>query len=303
MDQPDGFAGNDGGDIEIAGRLRRGIVGCDRSARLHQLDLAARPAPHMVVDQAAPGEWRRPHIVARQSNTMPRTLLPLFAARMSCFASSAPSPPCWHRSACPSARRTPPASASQPARARRQCRRQRQPARGQPPDRRSPARYRSWSARRRGRPLRFLVQSKCRRRHRAPAAPSPRFCTWQISNAPAALMLRRERRGIAERQHDGARFGVERDVQQVRLLRQTPGDEADAERLGASFSFAVSASSRARHHSHRPGCRSRRPHSPPGSAGARNGVHRRQQDRMSDAQKCRQIRRIGMFAPSSGQQS
>ena len=42
MDQSDGFAGNDGGDIEIAGRLRRRIFGRDRVDILHQLDLAAR---------------------------------------------------------------------------------------------------------------------------------------------------------------------------------------------------------------------------------------------------------------------
>src|ERR1700710_2973228 len=47
MDQPDGFAGDDRGDIEIAGGLRRRIFGGDRVDVLHQLDFAADPAPRM----------------------------------------------------------------------------------------------------------------------------------------------------------------------------------------------------------------------------------------------------------------
>ena len=89
---PADFTGKDGGDIEIAGRFRRGIFRCDLVRTLHQLDLAARPAPHMVVDQRARGEWRRPQQLLRdQSNTTPRTVSPLLAARINCFASSAPS--------------------------------------------------------------------------------------------------------------------------------------------------------------------------------------------------------------------
>ena len=41
---------------------------------------------------------------------------------------------------------------------------------------------------------------------------------------------RRKWPGIAERQHDRARLCVQRDIEQFGLLRQAPGDEADAER-------------------------------------------------------------------------
>ncbi len=46
----------------------------------------------------------------------------------------------------------------------------------------------AWCATRRGRPPRCPARSECRRRHRAPAAPSSSFCTWQISSAPDDLI-------------------------------------------------------------------------------------------------------------------
>ena len=52
MDQADGFAGKHGGDIEITRSPRRRILRGDLVHTLHQLDLAAGPAPQMVVDQA-----------------------------------------------------------------------------------------------------------------------------------------------------------------------------------------------------------------------------------------------------------
>src|SRR5947207_7760863 len=45
MDQPDGFSGDDRGDIEIAGGFGRHIFGGDRVDVLHQFDFAADPAP------------------------------------------------------------------------------------------------------------------------------------------------------------------------------------------------------------------------------------------------------------------
>jgi len=63
MDQPNGFAGNDSRNIEIAGGLGRGIFGCDRLCILQELNFAAGPAPRMIVDQAAPGKRCRPDVV------------------------------------------------------------------------------------------------------------------------------------------------------------------------------------------------------------------------------------------------
>src|SRR5258705_10117642 len=62
MDQPDGFARDDGGDIEIACRPRRRIFGRDRFDILHEFDLPSHPAASMIVDQAAAGKRRRPDI-------------------------------------------------------------------------------------------------------------------------------------------------------------------------------------------------------------------------------------------------
>jgi hypothetical protein len=52
-----------------------------------------------------------------------------------------------------------------------------------------------------------------------------------LANQPCTggVDARREWPGIAERQHDRTRLGVERDVQQFGLLGKTPGNEADAE--------------------------------------------------------------------------
>ena len=95
--------------------------------------------------------------------------------------------------------------------------------------------------------------------------------------------------GIAERQHDRARPCGQRDIQQVGLLRQTPGDEADAERRRllleffrlllepASFAIAAAENSKTAGAAHR--CRQPR---------AGNHIHRRQQHRMPDAQQASQ---------------
>ena len=64
MDEPDGLAGNDRRDVEIAGGLGVGVFGGDRFDILQQFEFAAAPAPRMIVDQAAPVERRRPDIVA-----------------------------------------------------------------------------------------------------------------------------------------------------------------------------------------------------------------------------------------------
>ena len=96
--------------------------------------------------------------------------------------------------------------------------------------------------------------------------------------------------GIAERKHDRARTGFERDVQQFRPLGKAPGDEADAEGIGCVCKLgglllqprfvAVAAAQNAE---------------PAGGADGRgepragNDVHRRRQDRMLDAQSERSM--------------
>ena len=62
--EADGLARDHRGDVEIAGRLRRGMLRRDRGDILHQLELAADPAPGVVVDQAPAGKRRRPDVVA-----------------------------------------------------------------------------------------------------------------------------------------------------------------------------------------------------------------------------------------------
>ncbi len=64
MDKPNGFAGNDGGDIEIAFGFRCRIVGDDTFHILQKFELAAHPAPGMIIDQAAPVKRRGPDIIA-----------------------------------------------------------------------------------------------------------------------------------------------------------------------------------------------------------------------------------------------
>src|SRR6185437_13310697 len=49
------------------------------------------------------------------------------------------------------------------------------------------------------------------------------------------LDSRRKRPGVAEREHDRTRPDGECDIQEFWLLRQAPGDEADAERRPAGF--------------------------------------------------------------------
>ena len=65
MDQPDGFAGNDSGDIKISGGFCNRVFGGNHAQLLQQFDLAAYPAPRVIVDQTAAGEGRGPDIVAR----------------------------------------------------------------------------------------------------------------------------------------------------------------------------------------------------------------------------------------------
>ena len=60
MDQPNGFSGNHGRNIEIAGGFGRRIFGGDRAHILQQFEFAAGPATRMIVDQAASRERRRP---------------------------------------------------------------------------------------------------------------------------------------------------------------------------------------------------------------------------------------------------
>ena len=175
-------------------------------------------------------------IVARQSKMTPRTLSRRWSPRR--CAASLPRRrrlPGWHRSACRAARRTPPASSSPPARGRRQCRRQRQPARGRPPDRRSPARYRCvvrdapWPP----------ASVPCAIRMSAPASSACRaissLCTWQISNAPAALIFGANGAGSPNDSMIARGLASSAMSSKLGLLRETPGDEADAERTGEIF--------------------------------------------------------------------
>src|SRR4029078_10401852 len=66
MNQPDGFTGNDGSDIEIPRGPGGRIFSRDRAEVLQQFDLAPDPAPRVIVDQTAAVEGRRPDIVPRQ---------------------------------------------------------------------------------------------------------------------------------------------------------------------------------------------------------------------------------------------
>jgi len=98
---------------------------------------------------------------------------------------------------------------------------------------------------------------------------------------------RRKWSGIAEREHDRTRPGVQRDIQQFGLLRQAPGDEANAEgracelsELGGLLfepgSFAVAAAENTK--SSGVAHRRRQP-------GTGNYIHRCQENRMQNAQK------------------
>jgi hypothetical protein len=105
------------------------------------------------------------------------------------------------------------------------------------------------------------------------------------------LDARRERVGIAERKHNRARTGSERDVQQLGLFGEAPGDEADAEGVGdvgelgglllqpCFVAIAAAENAEPAGRTDR-GCQ----------ACARNDVHRRQQDRMPDAEASGQWR-------------
>ena len=160
---------------KLPAALRRGIFGGDRLDILHAVRfLAPDPAARMIVDQAAAGERRRPDIVAREIEDDAADAVAARRRRCAVSLPLARRIPGWHRSACRAARRTRPASSSPPARGHRRCRRRLRPAPGRLRGRRSPARYRSWCATRRGRRPPFPARSECRRRHRAPAAPSPR---------------------------------------------------------------------------------------------------------------------------------
>ena len=113
-------------------------------------------------------------------------------------------------------------------------------------------------------------------------------CTWQINNAPAALIrVSQTALGSPNESMIARGFGSKRDVEQFRPLRQAPGDEADAEWRGACLSLAVSCSSHAlsavaaTQNAEPAGVRSRRPR----DARRRYHVHRRQQDRVPDAQR------------------
>ena len=64
VDQGDGLAGDDGGDVEIPRRFGRAVLGGDRVDVLQHLHLPAAPAADLIVDEAAPGERLRPHGVA-----------------------------------------------------------------------------------------------------------------------------------------------------------------------------------------------------------------------------------------------
>jgi hypothetical protein len=58
-----------------------------------------------------------------------------------------------------------------------------------------------------------------------------------LADQPRAggLDARHERPGIAKRQHDRARLGIERDIEQFGLLGETPRDEADAKWCGGAL--------------------------------------------------------------------
>ena len=107
------------------------------------------------------------------------------------------------------------------------------------------------------------------------------------------LDRRREGLGIAERQHDRAGTGFEREVEDLRLLRQAPGDEPDAERrrprrlklsqagqlAGQPIAVAIAGAQYAEPAGLADGG---------GQPRAGHEVHRRQQDRVRDAELARE---------------
>ena len=104
--------------------------------------------------------------------------------------------------------------------------------------------------------------------------------------------LRRERLRVTKGQHDRARLRVQRDIQKLRLLREAPGNETDAEgRARGLFElgrlllkprpFAIAAAENAE-----PAGITHRHHQP--RAGYHR--HRRQQNRFRDAEALRQRR-------------
>ena len=285
MDQPDGFACNDGGDIEIACGLRRRIFGRDRFDILHELDLAAHPAARMIVDQAAAGERRRPDIVAgeieddaadavaagRGADASFRFLgtvafLTGIKARAEQHAGSAQH---HHRGE--------PAAIADTA-----GRRDRHPAGCKIDDRRHDVDRCARGAMAAGLgPLRDQNVGAC-----VQSLPRHRLVLHLADQQRArGLDARRKRFGIAERQHDRARARLQGYVQQIGLFGEAPGNEADAERIGDIG---------------KPGCLLLQPRSvaitaaentkPAGGADghgetcAGNEIHRRRQDRMLDAQ-------------------
>ncbi len=246
----------------------------------------------MIVDQAAAGERRRPDIVARQIEDD--------AADAVAAGRRADAPfrflrrrriPGWHRSACRAARRKPPASSSRPARGHRRCRRRLRPAPGRPRDRRSPARYRSWCATRHGRRPRCPARSGCRRRHRAPAAPSSSSCTWQISSAPDDLMRGANGLGspnesmIARGRASSAMSSSAGCLARLQVMKPMPkGSDTSASLAVSCFEPRLVTVAAAKNAEPAGGADGR------GETRARDDVHRRRQDRMLDAQTSGQWR-------------
>jgi hypothetical protein len=302
MDQADRLAGKDGRDFEIACGPGRHILYRNFVRALHQLDLAAGPALDMAVDQRSRGKRRRPEQFSRPvgNNAAHRVIC---IGRTDAFLR--------FRGAIGLHARIE-ARADQHAGCTEHHHCREAPAIGDPAGRND------WHA------------PGCKindRRHDidggARCAMAARLCPLRDQNLRAGierllrhvlaldladqsrtahLDLRRERRGIAERQHDRLRARIERDVEKLGLLCQAPGDEADAERCKALQLRCLSL---------KPGAVAVATTEDPeatgladgaGQPGARDRVHGRRQDRMPDPEKLRQRRGDRHGVSHSGQE-
>ena len=228
-DHVDALARDHGGGVEIARVARlvvaRGLV----RLMLHQLGLAAAPFLGEFVAQHAACIRRGPHVLARDVEQDAADGL-VAARRHDALLGGLQrrTTPAWRRSACRPARRPRRASAPPQARARPRRRPPPRPAR-RAPHPPPPAPARRCRARCRGRRLPRPAPRSCRRRSATASFACSTVWIWQIISAPACLDLVRVRLHVAERQHDRGRLSLQRDVQEARVLRHAPGDEADAD--------------------------------------------------------------------------
>ena len=216
---------------------------------LHQLGLAPAPALGEVVAQHAAGIGRRPHVAPRDieqdaadglvAARRDDALLGGLAPTASCVAkkrvpTSTPSAPSISAAARPRPSATPPAAATGMPRA----------ASTTAGTSANVPRATPWPP----------ASAPCATSTSAPFATASFACSTRLDLADhqrAGLFdLVRVRPDVTERQHDRRRLALQRKVEQARVLRHAPGDEADAD---ARVARRVQLARRARAR-----CRSRR---------------------------------------------